>query len=334
MSLNIEVAELMKQPGKMYEVAEKTQYNLAMAPEDKEIASVMDAKIREIGNTGLDRDHEIAQFLTRTVQEEIFNAPDYLLDSLANRSAIGEFDDYQVMYTPKNTLTAYEAAKGGNVDRSYLNFTAIAPVWKNYQIETDLSYVDMRRNGWKSVANLSVYMKEALQNKMFYTVFSMIDAAITGGDQVVAVTGEKPTMDAMDELTLYLNEHADGTTAPFTVSLAKYASWLRRASGYDTFLSDAMKDEFNRYGFVRMYDGVNITTISSAHKLGDGSLLLPDKRIYGICGKCANIDTKGEIHTYEDSDNNAERIHLLMKDYTVGISIFDITKVAKMTFSA
>lgn len=134
MSLNIEVAELMKQPGRVYEVAEKTQYNLALTQEDKEIASVMDAKIREIGNTGFDRDHEIAQFITRTIQDEVYNAPDYLLDSMANRSSIGEFDDYQVMYTPKNTLVAHEAAKGGNVDRSYLNFSAITPVWKNFQV--------------------------------------------------------------------------------------------------------------------------------------------------------------------------------------------------------
>lgn len=200
--------------------------------------------------------------------------------------------------------------------------------------ETDLSYVDMRRNGWKSVATLTTYMTEALQNKMFYSVFDMLDTAITGGDQVIAVTGEKPTMEAFDELTLYLNEHADGTTTPFTVSLAKYASWLRRAAGLDVFLSDAMKDEFNRYGFVRMYDGVNITTISSAHKLGDGSLLLPDKRVYGIAGKCMNVDMKGQIHTYQNNDDNGERIHLLVKDYTVGVAIFDISKVAKMTFTA
>lgn len=35
MALNIEVAELMKQPGRVYEVAEKTQYNRAMDAEDK-----------------------------------------------------------------------------------------------------------------------------------------------------------------------------------------------------------------------------------------------------------------------------------------------------------
>ena len=334
MSLNIEVAELMKQPGRVYEVAEKTQYKLNLTQEDKEIASVMDAKIREIGNTGFDRDHEISQFITRTIQDEVFNAPDYLLDNLFERNSISEFDDFAGVEVAKNTLIAHEAAKGGNVDRSYLNFSMVYPTWKNIQVETDLSYVDMRRNGWKSVANLTVYMTEALQNKMFYTVFNALDAAVTGGDQVISVTGEKPTMETFDELTLYLNEHSDGTVAPFTVSLAKYASWLRRAVGYDVFLSDAMKDEFNRYGFVRMYDGVNITTISSAHKLGDGSLLLPDKRVFGISGRVGILDTKGTPTVYQNSDDNAERIHLLAKNMTFGWAFTKPENFAKITFTA
>ena len=135
MSLNIEVAELMKQPGRVYEVAEKTQYKLNLTQEDKEIASVMDAKIREIGNTGFDRDHEISQFITRTIQDEVFNAPDYLLDNLFERNVISEFDDFAGVEVAKNTLIAHEAAKGGNVDRSYLNFSMVYPTWKNLQVK-------------------------------------------------------------------------------------------------------------------------------------------------------------------------------------------------------
>ena len=48
MALNIEVAELMKQPGRVYEVAEKTQYNRAMDAEDKEIAEVVGAHVAEV----------------------------------------------------------------------------------------------------------------------------------------------------------------------------------------------------------------------------------------------------------------------------------------------
>ena len=82
-------------------------------------------------------------------------------------------------------------------------------------------------------------------------------------------------MQDMDALALYLNEHADGGN-PFTVSLMKYCSKMRRMTGYAEYLSDAAKDEFNRYGLVKTYDGVAITGISSAKKLGDGSLLIPD----------------------------------------------------------
>ena len=148
-------------------------------------------------------------------------------------------------------------------------------------------------------------------------------------EQKIDAQGKEPTMQDMDALALYLNEYADGGN-PFTVSLMKYCAKMRRMTGYAEYLSDAAKDEFNRYGLVKTYDGVAITGISSAKKLGDGSLLIPDKRIYGIAGKIGRLDMKGETHTYEDHDNNNEKIHLMVKDFTFGYSIDHIERVAKI----
>lgn len=328
MALNIEVAELMKQPGRVYEVAEKTQYNRAMDAEDKEIAEVVGAHVEELIDKG-DPNKEIAQFVNRTVTDELYGAPDELLDSMFERGNVGEFDDYEAGRTVKNTLKAYDAAKGGNVPKSYLHYETIKPVWRNKQIEADLSFVEVRRNAWKSVATLTTFMTEALKNQMFYDIFSMVDDAITGGEQKIDAQGKEPTMQDMDALALYLNEYADGGN-PFTVSLMKYCAKMRRMTGYAEYLSDAAKDEFNRYGLVKTYDGVAITVISSAKKLGDGSLLIPDKRIYGIAGKIGRLDMKGETHTYEDHDNNNEKIHLVVKDFTFGYSIDHIERVAKI----
>lgn len=331
MALNIEVAELMKQPGRVYSVAEKTQYNKTMDAEDKEIAEIVGAHVNELIDKG-DPNKEIAQFINRTVTDELYNAPDELLDAMFERGTIGEFDDYQAERTVKNTLKAYDAAKGGNVPKSYLHYETIKPVWRNKQIESDLSFVDVRRNGFKSVATLTTFMTEALKNQMFYDVFSMVDDAITGGEQKIDVQGKEPTMEAMDVLALYLNEHADGEN-PFTVSLMKYCAKMRRMTGYAQYLSDAAKDEFNRYGLVKTYDGVAITGISSAKKLGDGSMLLPDKKVYGLAGRIGRLDMKGETHTYEDYDNNNEKIHLMVKDFTFGYSIDHIERVAKIVMA-
>lgn len=328
--LNTEIAEVMQAPGKVYEVAEKTQYNRVLNGEEKEIAEVMDAFVRDVGKTGRDTDKQIASFITKTVQDELYNAPDELLDSMFDRGNIGEFDDFQAERTVKNTLVAHEAAKGGNVPRSYLHLETLTPVWHNLQVETDLSYVDMRKNGWKSVANLTTFMTETLKNKMFAIVLNQVDAAIAGGEQKIDVSAAAPTMEAMDKLALYLNEYSDGSN-PFTVSLMKYCSQLRRMTGYAQYLSDSMKDDFNRYGLVKTYDGVAITGISSAKKLGDGSLLIPDKRIFGIAGKIGELDMKGEIHTYQNEDNQNERVHLMVKDFTFGHAISHIERVAKIT---
>lgn len=240
MSLKIEVAELMEKPGVMYDVAEKVEYKRTLSAEEKEIYEISDAWCKEIGKTGCDEKKEIAAFVNKVVNEEIYNAPDELLDSMFDRGSIGEFDDEEFTKTPKNTLEAHEAAKGGTVDRSYIDFTAVKPIVRNRQIETDLSYVDLRKNGFKSVATLTTYAKEALQNALFYDVFSMIDNAIVGGEQLVTAGGKVPTQTAIDAFNLYLLDRDPSAVA---VCLSKYAQALGRMSGRSQYMSDSMKEK-------------------------------------------------------------------------------------------
>ena len=330
MSLKIEVAELMEKPGVMFDVAEKVEYKRNLTNEEKEIFEISDAWCREIGKTGNDKDCEIAAFVNKVVNEEIYNAPDELLDSMFDRGSIGEFDDEEFVKTPKNTLEAHEAAKGGTVDRSYIDFTAIKPITKNRQIETDLSYVDLRKNGFKSVATLTTYAKEALQNALFYDVFSMIDSAIVGGEQLVTAGGKVPTQTAVDAFNLYL---LDRDPAAVAVCLSKYAQALGRMDGRSQYMSNAMKDEFNRYGLVNFIDGVRIASISGAKKTGKGQLMLPDLRIFGCAGKIGALDMKGELHTYEDMDNSNEKVIIRVKDFTYSVGITNIENCNKMVLT-
>ncbi len=330
MSLKIEVAELMEKPGVMFDVAEKVEYKRNLTNEEKEVFEISDAWAREIGKTGNDKDCEIAAFVNKVVNEEIYNAPDELLDSMFDRGSIGEFDDEEFVKTPKNTLEAHEAAKGGTVDRSYIDFTAIKPITKNRQIETDLSYLDLRKNGFKSVATLTTYAKEALQNALFYDVFSMIDTAIVGGEQLITAGGKVPTQTAVDAFNLYL---LDRDPAAVAVCLSKYAQALGRMDGRSQYMSNAMKDEFNRYGLVNFIDGVRIASISGAKKTGKGQLMLPDLRIFGVAGKIGALDMKGELHTYEDMDNSNEKVIIRVKDFTYSVGITNIENCNKMVLT-
>ena len=330
MSLKIEVAELMEKPGVMFDVSEKVEYKRNLTNEEKEVFEISDAWAREIGKTGNDKDCEIAAFVNKVVNEEIYNAPDELLDSMFDRGSIGEFDDEEFVKTPKNTLEAHEAAKGGTVDRSYIDFTAIKPITKNRQIETDLSYFDLRKNGFNSVATLTTYAKEALQNALFYDVFSMIDNAIVGGEQLVTAGGKVPTQTAVDAFNLYL---LDRDPAAVAVCLSKYAQALGRMDGRSQYMSNAMKDEFNRYGLVNFIDGVRIASISGAKKTGKGQLMLPDLRIFGCAGKIGALDMKGELHTYEDMDNSNEKVIIRVKDFTYSVGITNIENCNKMVLT-
>lgn len=253
--LTSEMQDVMSKKHVLFDVAEKVEYKRELNTEEKEIAEISDAWAKEIGDTGKDPDCQVAAYIKKTVQEEVYNAPDELLDHTFDRGSVGEFDDAEYNITPKNTFIAHEAAKGGVVDRSWIDMSAIHPVWRNRQIETDLSYVDLRKNGFKSIANATVFMKEACQNILFYDMFAQIDSAIVGGDAKIDVTGAAPTLDAMDAISLYLNDRSDDSVI---ICLTKYAQAIRRMPGFAQYLSNDMKNEFNRYGMVKNYDSINV----------------------------------------------------------------------------
>lgn len=331
MSLNIEMSELIKNTGSsLYEIAEKVEYKQNLSTEEKEMFEISDAWAREVGNKGCDPNKEIASFVTKTVQEELYNAPDELLDTIFTRGTIGEFDDAEYQKQVKNTLTAYNAAKGGTVDRSFLDFTVIKPEVRNSQIETDLSYADMRRNGFKSIATLATYCQEALKNKMFFDIFNILDDAIVGGDQVIIIGGGKPTQEGVDQMTQYLLDRDSNASI---IGLSKYTRPLYRMDGRKEYLSNEMKDNFNRYGIVDFIDGVKVATIPAAHKTGRGEMLLPDKRIWGVSGSVGTIDMKGEVHTYQTEDNQNEKMILKVADFTYNFAITNPDNVVKMTFN-
>lgn len=328
--LKTEIAELMNKEGQVFDIAQKITYNRNLNTEEKEISEVCDAWVREIAQNGVDRDCEIAAFIRRTVTDEVYNAPDELLDSIFDRGTVGEFDDYMVDKTPKNTLQAYDAAIGGNVDKSYIDFESLIPTWKHAQVEFELPYVEMRRNGFKSVALLTNYAVEALRNKQFYDIFTAVDNAITGGEQSIVEGGIAPTQASMDALSLYL---LDRSNAPVVVCLSKYAQAIGRMNGYAQYMSEEMKNNFNRYGLVNFFDGVSIASISGAKKLASGEKLIPDKKIFGVAGKIGTLDQKGSLRVYETMDNNAEKLNVKVTGFQYGYAITDIEKVAKITLA-
>lgn len=335
--LKTEIAELMGKDGAentLYEVAQKVEYGYdKLNAEEKEVFEVADAWAKEIGKTGKDNDNQIAQFINKVVNEEIYNTDDALLDILFERGTIGEFDDVEYTKQPKNTLEAYEAAKGGTVDRSFIDFGTALKETKNRQVETDITYTQLRKNGFKSIATLTTYAKEALQNALFYDVFSAIDTNLISENQVFSVTtGAAPTQAAIDAFTLYLTD-IDASNA-IGVGLTKYTQKIARMTGYFDSCSDKMKEEYNRYGLVKFYDGVKFAGISGYKKTGKGQLLIPDKRLFGCAGKIGGLDMKGEIHTYEDFDNSNDKVIIRVKDFTYTYAITDIDKCCKITFTA
>lgn len=336
MSTKIEIAELMEKNGTMYDWAEKVNRGVSLTSEENEISQVVDAWAKEIGTKGKDNDNEIAEFIIKTITDPVYNKPDALIEKMFEMESIGEFDDYVINKTPKNTLVAYESAKGGNVYKSYIDTSALTPTWKHAQVETEISYAQLRRGGFKSIANMAVFAKEALDNKKIKDVFSALDTAIAGGDQKFDVTGGESalTKTILDKLSLYVLDHlADGDVG-IMFGLNKYAQAIANMTGYTSYMSSTMKDDYNRYGLVKEYGGCLIGGFSGARKAADGELLVPDKRIFGIAGVIGTLCDRGELRVYETLDNNKERVSLKFTGYEYGIKITNPENVAKITFTA
>ncbi|KAF6626952.1 hypothetical protein H6F38_23125 [Paenibacillus sp. EKM208P] len=324
---NTEIASLMQEKGKMYEWASKVGKAASLTSEEKEISTVVDAWAKDIGTKGSDFDHELSNYIVNVVAPEVYDVPDELLDAMFDRGSIGEFDDKSTIESYKNTLVAYDSAKGGNVEKSYLDLTVTKPQWKHKQVETEISYADLRRNGFKTVASLTTFGSEALKNQMFYDIFSLIDAVIAGGEQVINAGGATTNIAAMDALQLYLSDRGSN---PLAISLSKYTQQIARMDGYQSFMSEEMKNNLNRYGLVNFYNGVRIGHISGAQLTGKNEKLLPDKRIFGIADKIGTLDMRGDLRVYETFDNNREQISLKITGFEFGTNINKIDKVAKI----
>lgn len=306
----IEIAEAMKSVN-LLELSEKTQHAPAALDEnEKVVAAELDRAFRKIGETGSDPDHLIATLITRTITEDVINADDSYLDLMFDRGNVGEFDEIEGVTTPKNTLIAYEAAKGGNVPRSWLDVSALHGETRHLQVETDISYADLRKNGWKTVSRLNTYISDTLHNKMYQIMFDKVGNAIVhGAANYIDVSDTMPTQDAMDAMALYMAEHSDGEGV--IIGLTKYIQAIGKLKGYQ---SNEMLNELYQTGFHKHFDGHPLKAINSSKKLGDGSMLISDKVLYGVCGKIGSLDMRGEVRTYEDSDNQNE----VMKIKTTG----------------
>ena len=329
---NTEIASAIQEKN-IIELSERFKTNNVDAS-DKEMIEVLDAFAKEVGTSGKssDNNYVISELIKKTVEPMVFQPETSILSNIFNMGSIGEFDETKYTGLPKNTIKVYDSARGGNVPKSYVDPSVFSPVKTSLQVETELNYSDLRRNGWKSIAKMTELTREAFEQEMFYRLFAGVDAALDPltGDQDID-TGSALTPANAQALTRYLRDMSEGN--PFMVGLSKYIDGFSRITGYETYLSDEMKNELNRVGRLGMFDGVKLTSIPTAKKTAKGNTLVPDKRIFGIAGIIGDAQMRGEMRFYETYDNNAEKVNLKFTGYDFDYTIYYLDKIARITFA-
>ena len=299
------IASLIKEDGRLFSWATKVSRKLELTAEEKDISKEITAWANEIGHSGRDRDGSFASYIKSVITPELDASRDALIDMIFNQGQIGEFDEKIYTQLPKNTLKAYDSAKGGNVPKSYLDVKNLKPVLKHSQVEFEVPYADLRKSdSFKTVAQYTTYAEEALKNKLFSDVFNVLDATITG----TAVGGSTLTLQVMDTFTTDLYDRMETNDTQLIVTL-------------------------NKYGMAKMFNGFAIAGLSGYKKTQDGQPVISDKKVFAFLGKVGDIDMRGDIRVYETSDNNKEVMNVKVTGFDYSFAITRPDKVHKLTLS-
>lgn len=331
----IELCEVFKRPSDITTWANHVGYGVELSAEEKDVNEALDAWARELGKKG-DVNHELSALVIKALpnDEEMF--PTELIGRFFNEGAIGEFDDYEETYAPKNTIVAHEAIIEGNVDRSFIEHNVGKAQWHSLAAETDISMQDLRRGGYRTVATLVNYIREALELKRVRKTMDYIDnLVVSTAANYFTESATMPTTAVMDQFELYLHDVNDGAANPLAFSLSKYHQAISKLPQAERFYTDVQKNMYNATGFVNMYGGVETMSFSGQKKLADGALVVPDKRIFGVAGKIGSAITRGETRVLQEEDINNERIHIKVNGYTFGFCVNpeDVKKIAKVVLA-
>lgn len=332
--MNLEISAKMKEEGFLVDWAEKVHYGMELSGDQVDCSEALDEWARKIGERGLDTDHELAELVRRSITNDVVEAPDELINMMFDEEAIGEFDDILYEVEPKNTIKVYEAVPGGNVDASYIDFSYAKTNWTNLQSETFVKYSALRRGGYKTVASMLTYIREAFAQKRWSVLFNRAASAVTAGSvNYIAESTANPTEASADKLAVYLMDITKAGEVPVMLMQNKYALAMSKLASAADMASGEAKELWRRHGSIGMYGGAEMRGFSGVQKMADGALIIPDKTILGVGGKIGSAITRGETHVYETMDNNAEHVHLKVGGFAFGTKITKPENVAKIVMA-
>ena len=331
--MNLELSTKMQENGFLVDWAEAVQYNLDMTDDFKDTSEALDGWARKIGEKGVDKDNEIAELVRRAITNDVVAAPDELISMMFDESSIGEFDDVYGVVEPKNTIKVYDSIKGGNVDASYIDFTRATPTWTELQAETFIKYVDLRRGGYKTVASLVNYMKEAFAQKRWSILFNRAVAAVTAAPNLISESTAAPTATTADALAVYLMDIAEPGENTVILGQNKYIMAMSKLPSASSIQSNEAKEAWRRFGSIGYYAGQEMRGFSGVRRMADGNLVIPNQVVLGVAGKIGSAITRGDTLVYETMDNNAEHVHIKANGFSFGTMITKPEKIAKIVMA-
>lgn len=332
---NIEISAVLKEDGKMLDWATNVNMNneigVELSETDKEISNAIDKFAEHITSSG-DGNKELSSLFRKVITTEEVEAPTDLVSRLFDTDEIDEFDNAEFEIEGENTYKVYDAVEGGNVDRSFIDDSLIKPEWTALQAETDISFKKIRRNGSGEIAKAIKLMKNQLELSKILSATTAIDNILTGGDQVINATGSLPTEAEVDQLNLYLMNHADDGDK-FIFALNQYIQVISKMPAAGYYASDRVKDQYMTNGLLSMYAGTDMYGFADNKKKFGGKLLIPNKRVFGASGKIGSAVVRGSDLVWDQNDINSEKVHIKVRGASFGHIITKPENLCKIVLS-
>lgn len=329
------LSSALNEEGRLIEWAEKAANKQELNEIEQAISESMNQYGREIGKLGKDSAREaVSELIVKVIQPEVFSPiTEDILNKIFRTNSYGEFDIVKIMNTPKNTLIAYEnAARTGNVNKSYIDFTVGQVVEKSIQLEFEIDYDALKREGAFTVATHIMFALEEIRNKKFQIILDYVDSLIQGGDHLTECGSKTLTLGGLQEFTDRLDDNCE-TGIPMAVGLSTIVRNAMRVADVEKHMSDSVKDEVFRTGKLNHFFGTDFASVKAGRKTGKGEKLMAKDTLYGFCGEVGEMYTRGTMDIDSTKDMNARKIHFMISGIEFGVCITDLDKIYKLVIT-
>lgn len=241
--------------------------------------------------------HQIAQTVAYTVDELQQHELDFL-NTIADQKNIA-YGDKAAFRVKTGGVKAFIQAKGSTTARSYVADHQVLLDTKEISARPAINIIDLR-TGRVNMADLIRDANKEMTNKKLAIIENVLHTAIDDYSTPFYATGTGIVKNTLDAQLAYFRRLGPVTLLGDFAAVSQLAPLTGMAiNSTPTYqFSGRMIDEHNENGFIGMYNGCNVMSMTNAYEEGSTTPILSASWIYiipgGMTGDTRNLKVVNE----------------------------------------